>query len=515
MNAAQVNADITWMLKARQTLILIRTDDEFRVFNATRTACFNAKYPVYDWTCKTGIMNMDVPPRQLANAQDPAQALDYIRDRKERAVYIMRDLQEWSDPVTRRALRNLAQDLQNSPFNEARTIVILAPMSAKTLDGIPEMTTIDYPLPDREEITSIMDLTLSSIQDDAIRAGAATNGSRERSIDGGIGLSALQVQNSYSLSLVKNRKIDPKLITAEKKRLIAGISGVTWHEPDPRGLDAMGGYHDLKSWCTECKVTFSQEARDFGLPAPKGLMLVGLPGGGKSLLAKCVATLFQCPLLRLDLGALLSKFVGESQGNIRRVLNLAETMSPCVLWIDELEKGLAGSTGAQGDGGVSTDQLGTLLSWMQEKTASVFVVATANDVRALPPELLRKGRFDEMFFVDLPQQGERVEIVAATLRAFKRDPDTIHLTSIAEATDGFVGAEIASLVPTAMRAAFIDGKREITTEDLKLAASKVVPLAKTASEKITALREWAKGRARPASAPEAVAATSAVRSLDL
>jgi len=189
-------------------------------------------------------------------------------------------------------------------------------------------------------------------------------------------------------------------------------------------------------------------------------------------------------------------------------------MSPCVLWIDEIEKALAGSTGSQGDGGVSTDQLGTLLSWMQEKTGTVFVVATANDVRALPPELLRKGRFDEMFFVDLPQPGERAEILAASLRAYDRDPDSIHLTAVAEACDGFVGAEIAALVPDALFEAFADGKRPITTQDLVKAASKVVPLAKTASEKITALREWAKGRARPASAPEAVAQSN-VRSLDL
>jgi SpoVK/Ycf46/Vps4 family AAA+-type ATPase len=211
---------------------------------------------------------------------------------------------------------------------------------------------------------------------------------------------------------------------------------------------------------------------------------------------------------------LQSKYVGESQTNLRSTLALIEAVAPCVVRIDEIEKALAGASGPQGDGGVAADALGTLLSWMQEHTAPVFLVATANDVRALPPELLRKGRFDELFFVDLPTQSERVEILAATLVSHGRTANGIDMMEIARTTDGFVGAEIAALVPDALFTAFADEERALTTDDLKTAAASVVPLSKTASERITALREWAKGRARPASLPEKVD-PNAVRSLDL
>ncbi len=511
-NAATVNADITALLRARNTLLLVRSDDELRSERALVTVAAAAKYETRFWDCDRGITGAD--DSRISQNGDPSAVLEFIRTRKDRAVYVLRDLHKWiGDPTILRKLRNLSRELQVAPPNEARSVILLSPMSAEVPRDIPELSVIEYPLPDRAEVERILDDVLSALPEN-IRVDAAPNGTRERAIDGALGLSAFQIGNSYSRSLVTNRKVDPALVTSEKKRLIAGIPGVTWHEPDARGLAAIGGYDELKSWALSRKAAFTQEAREFGLPAPKGVMLVGLPGTGKSLAAKCLATAFGIPLLRGDLGGAKSKYVGDSEQNIRRLISLAETMAPCVLWFDEIEKALAGASGPQGDGGVSTDALGVILSWMQEKTASVFVVATANDVRQLPPELLRKGRFDEMFFVDLPQHGERKEIVAASLKAFNRPTDGVDLGAVASATDGFVGAEIAALVPDALFEAFADGKRAITTEDLTKAAAKVVPLSKTASEKISTLREWAKGRARPASAQEK-AADGQVRSLDL
>jgi len=215
------------------------------------------------------------------------------------------------------------------------------------------------------------------------------------------------------------------------------------------------------------------------------------------------------------MGALRSKYVGESEGNIRKALQVAEAVSPCILWLDEIEKALAGSTGAQGDGGVAADALGAVLSWMQERQGSVFVIATANDVRALPPELLRKGRFDELFWVDLPTSAERSAILAATLKQYDRTTDGIDLAALASATATFTGAEISALVPDALFAAFADGERLITTADLLAAAATVAPLAKTASEKIEGLRAWAKGRARLASSPEVETTSDVRRALDL
>jgi SpoVK/Ycf46/Vps4 family AAA+-type ATPase len=213
------------------------------------------------------------------------------------------------------------------------------------------------------------------------------------------------------------------------------------------------------------------------------------------------------------MGALKSKWIGESEANIRKALAVAETVEPCVLWLDEIEKALGGSTGPQGDGGVAADALGAVLSWMQERTASVFVVATANDVRALPPELLRKGRFDELFWLDLPTKSERTEIAAAALRQYGRDPDAIDLGAVADASNGFTGAEIAAAVPDALFAAFADEQREITTADVLAAVATVVPLSKTSADKIEDLRAWAKGRAR--NAGETETAGTASRAIDL
>jgi SpoVK/Ycf46/Vps4 family AAA+-type ATPase len=221
---------------------------------------------------------------------------------------------------------------------------------------------------------------------------------------------------------------------------------------------------------------------------------------GKSLAAKAIATTWGMPLLRLDLGALKSKWVGESEANIRKALRVAESVAPCILWCDEIEKSLDGATSGAADGGVSADTLGTILTFMQERQGAVFVLATANDVSKLPPELLRKGRFDEMFFVDLPKFNERREVAAVTLRRFKRDPDGFDLDAIASATDEFTGAEIAATVPEALFSAFA-ASREVTTEDIVASARTVVPLAKSASEKIKALRTWAQGRCRPAAPP--------------
>jgi SpoVK/Ycf46/Vps4 family AAA+-type ATPase len=340
------------------------------------------------------------------------------------------------------------------------------------------------------------------------------NGTRDAAIDAAVGLTAEEVANVYAKSLVTSRKIDPAQVASEKKRVIAREKVLTWYDPDPRGLDAVGGLDELKAWLAKRKLGLSQKARSYGLPAPKGALLVGVPGCGKSLTAKAVAAAWKLPLLRLDLGALRSKWIGESEGNIRKALAVAETVSPCILWLDEIEKALAGSTGQSGDSGVAADALGAVLSWMQERTGSVFVVATANDVSSLPPELLRKGRFDELFWVDLPTLNERVEIAAASVRAHNRDPESVDCGQIALVTEGFTGAEIAALIPDALFEAFADNERDLTTRDLTKAAETVVPLAKTAADKIEKLRSWASSRARPASTPETSQAKGG-RAIDL
>ncbi len=497
-------ADVAALLRARNPLLWIVTREEGRVERLLLEAAQAAQYEPRFWDCATGITDYaGIPQEAGATATDPGQALASIRDSTKRQVWILRDLPVWlRDPTVSRALRSLARSLPIAPRDEARAVILLTPSSEVPAELAGHAIVIEWPLPDRSEVAAILDAAIAALPED-MRATAAPNGTREAAIDAAVGLTAEEAQSCYAKSLVSTRRIEPATVSAEKKRVIAREKVLEWFDPLTGGLDAVGGLDELKAWLTARRAAFGPRARAYGLPAPKGCLLVGVPGCGKSLTAKAIATAWQMPLLRLDMGALRSKYVGESEQNIRKALKVAETVAPCVLWLDEIEKALAGATQGAADGGVSGDALGTVLSWMQDRAGSVFVVATANDVSALPPELLRKGRFDELFFVDLPTSSERAAILQAALNAHGRAgvfaPES--LQALAEAAQDFTGAEIAALVPDALFAAFADGERGITAVDIRAAISTTVPLARTASEKIEALRKWAKGRARPASTP--------------
>lgn len=511
--SARATADITTLLKSRHTLLWITSREEQRVERAITTAANDAKFATWFWDCATGITNALNTDSRWASLRDPQAALQWLKEQGTRTVLVMRDLHRWLDPITTRTLRSMQRQLASAPTNDAKAIVLLTPATEIPLEMAACATVIDYPLPERTEIAQLLADVISALPD-GMRDAAAPNGTRDAAIDAAVGLSADEATNCYAQSLVRARKIDPTEIAAAKRRVIERERVLTWYDPDPRGLDAVGGLEPMKQWLANRRKAFSPAAREFGLPAPKGMFLVGVPGCGKSLTAKAVAAAWQMPLLRLDMGALRSKFVGDSEANIRKALSVAEAVAPCVLWLDEIEKALAGATGAQGDGGVSADALGAVLAWMQERTANVFVVATANDVRGLPPELLRKGRFDELWFVDLPTLAERTAILAASLKGVRRDPNAFDLYRVAQAMQGFTGAEIAAVVPDAMFAAFTE-QRDVQTSDLLAACATVVPLSRTASDKLAQLREWAAGRARCASLPETDTASNGSRNLDL
>lgn len=505
MRQDQAVQDVSALLRARNTLLWIVSGEELRVERALVGVGESLNMNVLFWDCADGIQSGTGDTVQRLT--DPLQALDYVKTTKQRAVYVFRDLHRWLDPQVLRGLRSLARRLQGAGRNEARAIIVLSPSAEIPPELSGQVSVIDWPLPDREEMGSILDSVLGSLDRSLRDEALPKNGAREAAIDAAVGLSADEAMNSYARSLVTERKINPAIVAAEKKRVIARERVLTWHEPDPRGLDGVGGLDVLKGWLVGRKAAFSPKAREYGLPSPKGVLLVGPPGTGKSLTAKAIGTAWGQPLLRLDLGALRSKYVGDSEANVRKALAVAETVAPCILWADEIEKALAGATGAQGDGGVAADALGTILSWMQERAGGVFVVATANDVSALPPELLRKGRFDELFFIDLPQGREREEILKTALRKHGQDPDRVLVdellaSQIVARTESFTGAEIEAVVPDAMFRAFSEGERPLEAADLLVSLQTVVPLASTAGERIEGLRQWAKGRARFASSPE-------------
>jgi SpoVK/Ycf46/Vps4 family AAA+-type ATPase len=472
------------------------TPEEGRAERVLLEAAASARYGLALWDCAGGMQGADGEVLD-ASLADPRAMLRQIASATDRMVYVLRDLHRWLDPVVLRTLRSLARKLQTEA--PARSIIVLSPSSEIPPELAAHAVVISFLLPDRAEIGEILDRLVEALPDEV--RGTVVNGERERAIDAAVGLTAEEAANCYARSLVVSKRIDPALVSAEKKRVIARERVLTWYDPDPRGLDAVGGLDGLKAWLGQRRLAFSQAARAYGLPAPKGVLLVGPPGCGKSLTAKAVATAWGVPLLRLDLGALRSKYVGESEGNIRKALAVAETVAPAVLWVDEIEKALAGSTGTQGDGGVSADALGAVLSWMQDRAGSVFVVATANDVSALPPELLRKGRFDELFFIDLPTRAERTAILAAALRQHGREPlpETLALSTLLDRMEGWSGAEITATVPEALFASFADGARALDVGDLVAASVTTVPLSESARDKIASVREWAKGRARPAS----------------
>lgn len=516
-----VAADVAALLRARNPLLWVVTREEQRVERYLFEAAASAGYLARTWDVAAGVTNIDGSvERSIDGATDPEVALDAIRERSgERSVWIMRDLPVWLAPpigaTTLRRLRNLARWLPGQPRDSAQAIIVISPVAEVPAELAGHATVIEWPLPDREEIAALLDAAVDSLPDE-LKA-TAVNGQRDAAIDAAVGLSGEEAQATFARSLVQLRRIDPATIAAEKRRVVAREGVLEWFDPLPGGLDAVGGLDNLKVWLDSRKLAYSPEARAYGLPAPKGALLVGVPGCGKSLTAKAVATAWGVPLLRLDLGALKSKYVGESEGNLRRALGVIEAIGRCVVWLDEIEKALAGATGEAGDGGVSADALGAVLSWMQDRTGEAFVIATANNAEKLPPELLRKGRFDEVWWVDLPTFDERMGITEAALRSHGRSTDTVDPVRVAEATESFTGAEIAALVPDALYAAFAEDGRQIVTEDLLEAADTVVPLARTADDKIKALRQFWAGRARPASKVlvEAGKASSDVRALDL
>jgi len=529
------NGTVQAALRARVPLIWIVSPEETRIepYLFEGGAAVNPPYETRFWDIAQGFTSLDGTVIMRGRGErDPDDALDAIRENQSRVVWVMRDLAPWitapTGMFTQRKLRNLAAWLPKQPSPVAQSLIILSTSSDIPPELVNSVTVIDWPLPDREEISALLDAAVAPILDsatipEAVREAVRTstaNGTRDAAIDAAVGLSGEEAQTCFARSLVQHRRIDAAAIAQEKKRLITR-AGMEWIDPPATGMAAVGGLDVWRRWALSRRVAYSPQARAYGLPTPKGVLLIGVPGCGKSHSAKALGGAWNVPVIRLDLGAQKSKFVGESEGNLRNALSRVEAIGPCILWIDEIEKALAGATGEAGDGGVSADALGAILTWMQDRQGEAFVIATANDAQKLPPELLRKGRFDEVWWVDLPNREERAAIAAATLRGYGRDPDGIgiDLQAVADATDTFTGAEIAALVPDALFAAFNEDAREISTDDLLRAAKTVVPLARTADDKIKRLREFWAGRARPATStpvkPTAYEASKPFRALDL
>jgi len=424
---------------------------------------------------------------------DPVTALSVIENFQGSAIFVLKDFHEfWEQPIVKRKLRNLAQELRP----RGKCIFITNPGKRMPDELKDDVGVIELPMPREEELSEILDI-LSKTKKLKVELDEEQ---KQRFLRAALGLTSQHARRVLTkAAIVSNARINEshiKLITEEKRQVIRQSEALEFF-PVSETMDDIGGLEQLKEWLQVRQGAFSEEARKYELPPPKGVALIGIPGTGKSLTAKAIGAIWKLPLLKMDTGALFGGIVGESEERTRRALSVAETVAPCILWIDELEKAFA-----QGglDGGTSSRVFGSILSWMQDKTAPVFVAATANDISKLPPELLRKGRFDEVFFLDLPTEEERKEIFRVQLEKVKRAPHAYDLDLLARESVYFVGAEIENAIIDAMYQAFYDKQRPMKTEDIVRSLKKLIPLAESQREQVSKLRSWLKeGRAISAS----------------
>lgn len=459
------------------------------------------RLPLRVWSQSTGMRSCVDGKLQTddAGSTDPLEVLKHIHASDEPGIWLLEDFQPYLREDHHPILRWL-RELARMPTVPRKLVLLSTPQAGLPIDLRKEIPTLELDLPGVEDLHLVLQDVANTLK---VRASAD-----EALLDAARGLTVMEARLAFGKAAAELGRLDHgavRLVAQEKERIIKQSEVLEYYPTDARMAD-VGGLEQLKEWLDRRGRAFGAGARDFGLDAPKGVLLLGVQGCGKSLLAKAVAATWQFPLLRFDLGKVFGGIVGQSEGNIRTALQVAQALAPCVLWIDEIEKGLAGmGSSDQTDGGTTARVVGTLLTWMQEKRDPVFVVATANRIDMLPPELLRKGRFDEIFFVDLPTRAVREEILSIHLRKKRRDPSDYDLAKLAERSVGFSGAELEEAVREGLYDAFAEG-RELATEHIARAVDKTFPLSRTMRDQIESLRQWAKVRARLANGqpPEAL-----------
>ena len=498
MAQSAVDTELETLIRARYPIIYIVSWEEKRVEEALRAITKARNKKMYQWTVTQGmVLN---PLNRDEGTRDPLAALDFVMESRDQAVFLFKDFHPFlNDQSLVRRLRDLTYALKTS----YKTLILLSPVLKLPAELEKEITVVDYALPSLEDLGRLLDSIIESVKANPQVQTTLTTEEREQVLQAALGLTATEAENVFAKSLVERRKFDTDVILSEKEQIIRKSAILEYYRTSEAFAD-VGGLDLLKDWMDKRTVAFTEKARDYGLPSPKGILILGVQGCGKSLSSKAIASLWKLPLLRMDVGKIFGGIVGQSEENIRKAIRVAESTAPNIVWIDELEKGFSGTQSSGiSDGGTTARVFGTFLAWLQDKTAPCFVVATANDVTALPPELLRKGRFDEIFFVDLPGEAERQEIFTIHLKKRRRDPANFDLDALAKATNGYSGAEIEQAVISAMYDAF-NQDRDITTQDILTAARQSIPLSETMKEKIDLLRYWAETRARPASSAEPV-----------
>jgi len=511
------------LIRAKYPVIAIESPEESRIIASVKAVAAEQGKTLFIWSVSQGLVGSD--DKVIDDTQDPIGAFRYMTNYTQTpTIFVMKDLHNIvngptgavGDIVAIRWLRDVARLFTEKPY----TLVLISPAFTIPNDLTKDIAVLDWALPTAKDMEALLDTFAKRIDSRKTSGGGRvtvdiSNGKRERIVRALAGLTENEATNVLSWAVIANRALDESaigMILSEKKQIIAKSGTLEYYDTDVSQGD-IGGLALLKAYTARKRAAFGKEAEAYGLPAPKGILLVGPSGSGKSLTAKA-STGGVMPLLRLDVGSLMGSLLGQSEANTRNALKVAEAVAPCVLWIDEVEKAFAGmEASGMTDGGVTKRILGTILTWMEERKAPVYVVATANDVTSLPPELIQ--RFDDLFFVDLPTAEERAEIVSIHLGKLNRIPKKFDLKKIAAEMEGFSGREITKAIAAALDYGFGDDAREITTKDILKAAKEIVPTSKTKAETIKSLREWAKTRARPASALTESVAPQGERALEL
>jgi AAA+ superfamily predicted ATPase len=504
--AKQSRDELEILIRARYPIIYVVTWEEERLEQRLLEIAKKRNKTLHVWTCSQGMVQFGADAQRSKGGSgstcDPVAGLDAVLSYVDPGIFLFKDLHDHLDSrMCVGNLRNIRRlrDVAHALRDTYKTIVMVSPIMKIPVELSKDVAVVEFGTPSVDDFNGLLDRIIDDVKDQPRISINLDAEGREKLVHAARGLTLKEAENVFAKTLVLDGKLDAddiSVVFSEKQQIIRKSGTLEYYDTQEK-FASIAGLDNLKDWLSKRSAAFSDRAAQFGLPAPKGVLLLGVQGCGKSLCAKAAASLWKLPLLRFDIGRVFGSLVGSSEESMRRALQTAESVAPAILWIDEIDKAFAGTQGSAGsDGGTASRVFGTFLTWLSEKTAPVFVIATANDISHLPPEMLRKGRVDEIFFVDLPNEDERREIFQIHLAKRKRNPAKFDLDGLARMSEGFSGAEIEEAIISGLYDAFSKGT-DLDTAILKIGIAETVPLSKTMSEELNRLRNWAQGRARP------------------